>query len=65
MIQSNLKTILDERGVSIRELERMTGERYESIRKLYNDEMERFPRKLLTSICNALNIGVEDLLKRK
>ncbi|MEC0396570.1 helix-turn-helix transcriptional regulator [Bacillus subtilis] len=62
MIKSNLKAILDERKISIRQLSRDIDHEYPTVRKLYNDEMERYPRELLVKVCTYLNIGLHELL---
>ncbi|MBL4968980.1 helix-turn-helix transcriptional regulator [Bacillus halotolerans] len=62
MIRSNLKPILDERKISIRKLSRDIDHEYPTVRKLYNDEMERYPRELLDKVCRHLNIELHELL---
>jgi len=62
-VYSNLKTILDERGISIRELSRMTDYRMESVRQMYNDTMERYPREMIYRICKVLDVRPCDLIK--
>ncbi|MFB0635296.1 helix-turn-helix domain-containing protein [Bacillus rugosus] len=62
MIKSNLKTILDERKISIRKLSRDIDHEYPTVRKLYHDKMERYPRELLDKVCTYLNIELEELL---
>jgi len=62
MIRSNLKPILDERELSIRQVSRDLDYGFETVRKLYNDEMERYPRDLLTKLCDYLEVGIEQLL---
>lgn len=62
-IRSNLKPILDERGLSIRKVSRDTGHRFGSIRMMYNDEMERYPRELLERLCAYLDVTPNELLK--
>ena len=61
-VNSKLKTILDERGLSIRKVASDTGLQFESVRRLYNDDTERFPREVLAKLCKYLNIKIEDLL---
>nr|WP_277714827.1 helix-turn-helix transcriptional regulator [Bacillus atrophaeus] len=41
-MKSNLKPILDERKISIRQLSRDIDHEYPTVRKLYKDEMERY-----------------------
>ncbi|OLQ53702.1 hypothetical protein BHT94_19885 [Bacillus licheniformis] len=63
MIKSNLKPLLDERKISIRQLSRDIDHEYPTVRKLYRDEMERYPRDLLDKVCTYLNIELQELLK--
>lgn len=65
MIYSDLKTVLHKRNLTIRELSRITGVRYESLRKLYHDEVERFPRDVIASICNEINVDVSEIIRYK
>jgi DNA-binding Xre family transcriptional regulator len=62
MVKSNLKQLLDERELSIRQVARDIDHRPESVRQLYNDELERYPRDLLTKLCNYLKVTPGDLL---
>lgn len=62
MIRSNLKPLIDTRGISIRQLARDIDYRFESVRQLYNDEMERYPRDLLGRICAYLDVSISELL---
>ncbi|MEC0600766.1 helix-turn-helix transcriptional regulator [Bacillus spizizenii] len=62
MIRSNLKPILDKRKISIRQLSRDIDHEYPTVRKLYHDEMERYPRELLDKVCTYLNVELQELL---
>jgi DNA-binding Xre family transcriptional regulator len=62
ILHSRLKNILDEKGLSVRQVAREIDYRPESVRQLYNDQMERFPRDLLTRLCYYLNLTPNDLL---
>ncbi|QVR62256.1 helix-turn-helix transcriptional regulator [Bacillus subtilis subsp. subtilis] len=62
MIRSNLKSILDQRKISIRQLSREINHEYPTVRKLYRDEMERYPRELFDKVCTYLNIELQELL---
>ncbi|MEC2307648.1 helix-turn-helix domain-containing protein [Bacillus atrophaeus] len=62
MIKSNLKPILDERKISIRQLSNDIDHAFATVRKLYRDEMERYPRELLDKVCTYLNIDLQELL---
>jgi DNA-binding Xre family transcriptional regulator len=62
MVKSNLKKILDERQLSVRQVAKAIDHRHESVRQLYNDELERYPRELLTKLCLFLNVTPGELL---
>lgn len=61
-VNSRLKNILDERGLSIRKVAADTGLQFESVRRLYNNDTERFPREILAKLCEYLGVGISDLL---
>ena len=62
-IHSNLKTIAKRNNVeSIRQLADMLDYRFESVRLMYNDEMKRYPRELLASICEVFNVEIDEVL---
>ena len=62
MIKSKLKTIIDQRKISIRKLSRDIDHEYPTVRTLYNDEMERYPRELFDKVCPYQNIELHELL---
>lgn len=62
LIKSNLKPILDERNISIRKLSNDIDHGFNTVRKLYHDEMERYPRDLLDKVCTYLDIELHELL---
>lgn len=65
LIKSNLKPILDERNISIRKLSNDIDHGFNTVRKLYHDEMERYPRDLLDKVCTYLDIELHELLTYK
>jgi putative transcriptional regulator len=62
MIKSRLAEIAEEQGISIRELARDTDCHYETMRKLFNDSMERYPRDMLDKLCKRLGVTPGDLI---
>ncbi|WP_276913961.1 DnaD domain protein [Aneurinibacillus aneurinilyticus] len=62
MLKSNLKQILKSNNLSIRKVSKDINYRFESIRQLYNDEMDRYPRELLFKLCKYLNVTLDELL---
>jgi DNA-binding Xre family transcriptional regulator len=62
IINSNLKQILDERKLSIRQVARDIDYRFDSVRQLYNNENKNYPRELLTKLCTYLNVTPGEIL---
>jgi transcriptional regulator with XRE-family HTH domain len=62
IVRSNLRALAEARGVSIREIARDIDYRFESVRALYNDETERYPRDLLAKLCGYFGVGIGELL---
>ncbi|WML30235.1 helix-turn-helix transcriptional regulator [Neobacillus sp. OS1-32] len=60
--KSNLKAILDERKISIRKLEEMSGLKFETLRRLYNDETKQYQRDTIGRICEVLGVEIKDIL---
>ena len=56
------RLVAESRGVSIRKIAQDIGYRFESVRLMYNDEMERYPRDLLTKLCVYFGVTVSELL---
>lgn len=61
-VKSNLKSILDGRSISIRQLSAMTELPFESLRRLYNDETKQYQRDTIAKVCEVLEIEIKDLL---
>ncbi|WP_146548365.1 helix-turn-helix domain-containing protein [Rummeliibacillus suwonensis] len=61
-VKSNLKNILDRRGISIRECARMADLPVETVRRLYNDETKQYQRDSIGALCEALDVEISDLL---
>lgn len=63
-VKSNLKQILDKRDISIRKLAEMSnGElKFETLRKLYNNDMKQYQRDTIGLICELLEIELSELL---
>jgi len=63
MVRSNLKIILDSRGLSIRKVAGDLGYRFETVRRMYNDDMKHYPKDLIDKLCAYLGVGVGELLE--
>jgi len=62
IIRSNLRALAEARDVSIRKIAQDIDYRFESVRQMYNDEMERYPRDLLTKLCVYFGVTAAELL---
>lgn len=60
--KSNLKNILDERNIPIRQLAKDTGIQFETLRRLYHDTSKQYSRDTIGRVCEVLKIEVSDLL---
>ncbi|MEX3711223.1 helix-turn-helix transcriptional regulator [Cytobacillus horneckiae] len=61
-VKSNLKTILDDRKISIRQFTDMTGLKFETLRRLYNDDTKQYQRDTIGRVCEILKIEINELL---
>ncbi|MFB7158605.1 helix-turn-helix domain-containing protein [Lysinibacillus sp. NPDC056232] len=61
--KSRLKIILDEREISIRKCAELAGLKFETVRKMYNDEAKQYQRDTLGALCKALDCDISDLLE--
>lgn len=68
-IHSNLANLINEynrknaASLSIRQLSQEIEEQYEVIRRLCNDDMERYPRRILEKLCDFFQCRIEDILR--
>ena len=62
IIRSNLRKLAESRDISIRKIAQDIDYRFESVRMMYIDEMERYPRDLLTKLCVYFDVSVSELL---
>ncbi|MDK8182622.1 helix-turn-helix transcriptional regulator [Paenibacillus sp. UMB4589-SE434] len=61
-IKIRLQEILDEKGMSQRELARLMNLRPNTINHLCSDKVDRVYIRTLESICEALNIKIHELI---
>lgn len=62
IINSNLKQLLDERELSIRQVAKDIEYRFDSVRQLYNNENKNYPRELLAKLCEYLDVTPGEIL---
>ncbi|WHY73440.1 helix-turn-helix domain-containing protein [Fictibacillus enclensis] len=62
IVRSNLKSILDSKGISIRQLAERTELQFETLRRMYNDDTKQYNKVMLAKICEVLEIEISDLL---
>lgn len=62
-IYIKLNNLLEDRGISHRELSRMTGIRHPSISEMCNNQTRRLPLENLAKICEILDCEITDILE--
>lgn len=55
-IKCNLKQILEERNISIRQLSNEIGVSFESVRRLVNNDTTQYSKNTMEKICEALKL---------
>jgi len=69
-VKSNLKEIMDSKGIKIRQLEAMTKRpddseprvKFETIRRLYHDTTMQYQRDSIGILCEVLGVELSELL---
>jgi len=61
-LKSNLKYLIDNRDLSVRKVARDIDYRLGSVQDMYNDVMERYPRDLLSKLCDYFECDINVLL---
>jgi len=64
-VKSNLMEILNSRNITIRQLSKEIDYRYETVRSLCHNQIERLPLDLLAKVCEYLTLGIDDILSLK
>jgi putative transcriptional regulator len=62
-IYIKLKEILEEKGISERELSRITGIRQPTINEMCRNQSKRIPLENLAKICEVLDVDIPDILE--
>jgi putative transcriptional regulator len=62
-IKIKLKEILKERGISQRELARLTGLRPNTISHLCSDQVDKIYLPTLEKVCKVLDIDIQELIE--
>ncbi|WP_211750444.1 helix-turn-helix transcriptional regulator [Paenibacillus sp. Marseille-Q4541] len=62
-VDIGLQQILDDQGLSQRELSRRTGVRLATIQSMCNNEVKQLTLTNLAKICEELELDIQDILK--
>jgi len=65
VVTSNLKKILEQKNTSMYELCRLTGLRYEVVKKYYYNTIIRYDSEVVAKICFVLDCDIEDWISYK
>ncbi|NKI23570.1 helix-turn-helix transcriptional regulator [Paenibacillus dendritiformis] len=62
-IRVKLRQLLEQKGISQRELARLTGLRASTINHLCSDNVDRVYLETLELVCKTLNVPINDLIE--
>ncbi|AHD06420.1 hypothetical protein ERIC2_c26330 [Paenibacillus larvae subsp. larvae DSM 25430] len=62
-VRFRLADLLKDRGISNRELSRLTGIRHPSVNEMCLNKTQRLPLENLAAICEVLGVGIADVLE--
>lgn len=62
-IRVKLRQLLERKGISQRELARLTGLRASTINHLCSDNVDRVYLETLELVCKTLNVRIEELIE--
>lgn len=58
-----LKDILNKKNITIYHLERITGIKYDVLKRYYDDVIVKYDANILAKLCYSLNIEIKQLLQ--
>lgn len=64
-VHTNLQKLLDQKGMSQRELAKVTGIKHPTINKMCQNTLLHFPLDSLDIICEVLECEISDVLTRE
>ena len=62
MIHSNLKEVMDRNNISISAMSRLTGIKYDVVKRYYFDEIFQVDLQVLSKFCYILGCNINDIL---
>ncbi len=62
-IRINLRSVLEEKGITRNQLAKLTSTRFEVVNKWYEGEVERIDADVLARFCYVLGCEVCDMIK--
>ena len=62
-IRCKLKKLMKRKDISIYQLERLTGIKYDVLKRYINDDIVRYDNAVLAKLCFSLNCEISDLLQ--
>lgn len=61
-IHCKLKDVMQRKGVNLFQLERITGIKYDVLKRYYTDNLTRYDSSVLAKICYSLECPLNELL---
>ena len=61
-LESNLKRVMDEKNVSIYQICRLTGLKFEVVKKYYDNTITRYDSEVVAKLCFVLECDSSDII---
>ena len=61
-IESNLKKVMDEKNVSMYQICRLTGLKFEVVKKYYDNTITRYDSDVVAKLCFVLDCNSSDII---
>ena len=63
VIHCNLKNVLKKMDISLYQLERITGIKYDVLKRYYDDVIMKYDANILAKLCYSLRCRIDELLQ--
>ena len=65
IIHCNLRKIMRKNNISIYRIMRLTGIKYDVIRRYYDDNITKYDANILAKLCYSLNCSINEIMEYK
>lgn len=61
-IKFDIKSIMDNKGITINQVVKSTGLHHQVIKRYYNGTVERFDKDVLSKLCYVIDCNLNDIM---